>query len=168
MYFKAATNHTQTRSALFNKHMLTIIRTNSENKVFKKLVKLLNSDLAERDGENHPLSQFNTIAKIKYVVLACENHKALGCGAIAEYDLNTMEVKRMYVSPDVRGKRIATSILSELEQWSKELGSSKCLLFTGTNQPEASRLYKRNGYRQIQKYGKLAEIADSICFAKEI
>jgi len=148
--------------------MITIIRTDSENQEFKKLVQLLNSDLAERDGANHPLSQFNTIDNIKYVVLAYENHKPIGCGAIVEYDLNTMEIKRMYVSPEVREKRIGTNILSELESWAKELGSSKCILFTGLHQPEAKRLYERNGYRQIQKYGKLTKIADSLCFAKEI
>jgi len=148
--------------------MIKITRTNSENQEFKKLVQLLNSDLAERDGANHPLSQFNTIDDIKYVIMAYENNKPIGCGAIAEYDLNTMEIKRMYVSPEVRGKRIGTNILSELENWAKELGRSKCILFTGSNQPEASRLYGRMGYRQIQKYGKLAEIADSLCFAKEI
>ncbi len=148
--------------------MIKIIRTNSENEEFKKLVQLLNSDLAERDGESHPLSQFNTIDNIKYVVLAYENHKPIGCGAIAEYDLNTMEIKRMYVLPEVRGTRIGTNILTELENWAKELGSFKCVLFTGTNQPEANRLYKRNAYREIQKYGKLAEIADCLCFAKEI
>lgn len=148
--------------------MLTIIRTDSENQEFRKLVQLLNSDLAKRDGANHPLSQFNTIDNIKYVVLAYENHKPIGCGAIVEYDLNTMEIKRMYVSPEVRGKRIGTNILSELENWTKELGSSKCILFTGMNQPEANRLYERNGYRQIQKYGKLVEISESLCFAKEI
>jgi len=79
-----------------------------------------------------------------------------------------MEIKRMYVLPEVRGKRIATKILSELESWVKELARFKCVLFTGTNQPEANKLYERNGYRQIQKYGKLVEIADSLCFAKEI
>ncbi|RLD83306.1 MAG: GNAT family N-acetyltransferase, partial [Bacteroidetes bacterium] len=87
---------------------------------------------------------------------------------IAEYDLNTMEIKRVYVLPEVRGKRIATKVLSELENWAKELARFKCILFTGANQPEANRLYEINGYRQIQKYGKLAEIADSLCFAKEI
>lgn len=148
--------------------MIKIIRTNSENQEFKKLVQSLNSDLAERDGESHPLSQFNAIDNIKYVVLAYENHKPIGCGAIAEYDSNTMEIKRMYVLPEVRGKRIGTNILTELENWAKELGSFKCVLFTGTNQPEANRLYERNAYRQIQKYGKLAEIADCLCFAKEI
>ena len=148
--------------------MITIVRTNSENQEFIKLVQLLNSDLAERDGANHPLSQFNTIANIKHVVLAYENDKPIGCGAIAAYELNTMEIKRMYVSPEVRGKRIGTHMLSELEKWAKELGSSICILFTGKNQPEANRLYIRNAYSQIEKYGKLAEIADSLCFAKEI
>lgn len=148
--------------------MIRIIRTNSENQDFIKLVQLLNSDLAERDGESHPLSQFNTIDNIKFVVLAYENNKPVGCGAIAEYDLNTMEIKRMYVSPEVRGKRIGTHILLELENWAKELGSFKCILFTGSKQPEANRLYESSGYIQIQKYGKLAEIADCLCFAKEI
>lgn len=148
--------------------MISIIRTNFKNQEFKKLVKLLNSDLAKRDGENHPLSQYNDIENIKYVVLVYENHKPIGCGAIVEYDLNTVEIKRVYVLPEVRGKRIATKILSELERWAKELTIFKCILFTGTNQPEANRLYERNGYKQIQKYGKLAEVADSLCFAKEL
>ena len=146
--------------------MIRIVRTNAENKEFIKLVQLLNTDLAERDGADHPLSQFNTIENIKYVVLAYENNKPIGCGALAAYDSNCMEIKRMYVSPEVRGKRIGSHMLSELEKWAKELGSSRCILFTGKNQPEANRLYLRNGYSQIQKYGKLAEIADSLCFAK--
>lgn len=148
--------------------MLTILRTNSENQEFKKLVKLLNSDLAERDGEDHPLSKFNAIVNIKHVVLANYNNKTVGCGAIVNYNLEIMEIKRMYVSPEVRGKRIGTKILLELEKWAKELGSSRCLLFTGSKQPEANRLYKRSGYKQIQKYGELIEIEDSLCFAKEI
>ncbi|MDX1830446.1 MAG: GNAT family N-acetyltransferase [Lutibacter sp.] len=148
--------------------MLTILRTNSENQEFKKLVKLLNSDLAERDGEDHPLSKFNAIVNIKHVVLANYNNKPVGCGAIVNYNLEIMEIKRMYVSPEVRGKKIGTKILLELEKWARELGSSKCLLFTGSNQPEANRLYKKNGYKQIQKYGELIEIEDSVCFAKEI
>ena len=148
--------------------MITIIRTDSENQAFKKLVQLLNTDLAERDGASHPLSQFNAIDHIKYVVLAYENHKPIGCGAIAEYELNMMEIKRMYVSPEVRGKRIGANILAELENWALELGSSMCILFTGINQPEAKKLYERNGYKKIQKYGKLSEIADCLCFAKEL
>ena len=148
--------------------MIEIIRASSENLEFKKLVQLLNSDLARRDGKTHPLSQFNTINNLKYVVLAVKKGKAIGCGAISKYDFNTVEIKRMYVYPEVRGQRIAEKILSELENWSRELGSTKCILFTGSKQPEASKLYQRNGYCLIQKYGKLKDIPDSLCFAKDL
>jgi len=148
--------------------MIELIRSNSQNLEFKKLVQLLNSDLAERDGESHPLSQFNTIENIKHVVLAFKKSKVMGCGAILKYDVNSTEIKRMYVSPDVRGQRIGEKILSELENWSRELGSIKCILFTGSQQPEASKLYQRNGYCLIQKYGKLKDVPDSLCFSKDL
>jgi len=146
--------------------MIEIIRTNSQNPEFKKLVELLNLDLARRDGKTHPLSQFNTITDLKYVILAFKEGNAIGCGAISEYDFNVMEIKRMYVSSEVRGQRIGEKILFELENWSRELGSTKCILFTGSKQPEANKLYQRNGYSRIQKYGKLKAIPDSLCFAK--
>jgi len=145
-----------------------IVRTDSENRDFIKLVEFLNSDLAERDGVNHPLSQFNTIENIKYVVLAYEHHKPIGCGAIVQLELNTVEIKRMYVLPEFRGKRIANHILSELENWAKELGNSRCILFTGINQPEANKLYERNAYKGIRKYGELIELPDCLCFAKDL
>jgi len=148
--------------------MIEIKRTNSDNLEFKKLVEFLNSDLAERDGKNHSLSQFNTITNLKYVVLALKKDKVIGCGAFSKYDLNSSEIKRMYVSPEVRGQRIGEKILSELENWSRELGISKCLLFTGSKQPEASKLYQRNGYSLIQNYGELQNIPDCLCFEKKI
>lgn len=148
--------------------MIEIIRTNSENLEFKKLVQLLNSDLAKRDGNTHSLSQFNSITSLKYVVLAFKQGESIGCGAISMHDSNAMEIKRMYVCSEVRGQRIGEKILSELEDWSRELDFTKCILFTGSKQPEASKLYQRNGYYPIEKYGKLKDISDSLCFAKNL
>lgn len=148
--------------------MIEILRTNSQHIEFKKLVELLNAELAQRDGETHPLSQFNDISQLKHVALAFKNQEIMGCGAISKYDAKAMEIKRMYVAPNARGQRIGERILSELENWSKELGSTKCLLFTGSKQPEANKLYKRNGYRLIKKYGKLKHIPDSFCYAKAL
>jgi N-acetylglutamate synthase-like GNAT family acetyltransferase len=101
--------------------MIELIRTNSENLQFKKLVQLLNSDLAKRDGNTHFLSQFNSISNLKYVILALKEGESIGCGAVSMYDSSSMEIKRMYVSPEVRGQRIGEKILSELEDWSREL-----------------------------------------------
>ena len=147
---------------------MEITRTNSQNPEFKRLVQLLNLDLAKRDGETHPLSQFNDISNLNYVVLVLKKDKAIGCGAISPYNSNSMEIKRMYVSPEARGQRVGEKILTELENWSRELGNSRCILFMGSKQPEAGKLYHRNNYNSIEKYGKLKDIPDSICLAKDL
>jgi GNAT superfamily N-acetyltransferase len=96
--------------------MIRVIRTDSDNQDFIDLVKHLDTDLAERDGNEHSFyAQFNKINKIKYVVVAYENSQPVGCGAIKEYASNTMEIKRMYTLPESRGKGIASKVLAELE-----------------------------------------------------
>ena len=85
--------------------MIQIKRTNSENRDFIELVRNLDADLAEKDGDEHSFyAQFNKIDKIKFVAVAYENEKPVGCGAIKEYEPNTMEIKRMYVTIAVRLK----------------------------------------------------------------
>ena len=149
--------------------MIKIIRTNSDDQDFIDLVKNLDAELAERDGNDHPFyAQFNKIDKIKFVVVAYENRKPMGCGAIKEYAPNTMEIKRMYTSPESRGKGIATKVLTELEIWATELSYEKCILETGKKQPEAIGLYKKNGYKLIPNYGQYAEIENSLCFEKVV
>jgi GNAT superfamily N-acetyltransferase len=148
--------------------MTTIVRTNSQNTEFKELVKLLNLDLAERDGHDHPLARFNDIDGIKYVVMAYENQKPLGCGAMSEYNKEDIELKRVYVPPVCRGKGVATRILTELEKWAKELSYYRAILVTRTNQPEAKAFYRKNGYVRIPNYGAAAKIKDCLCFAKKI
>jgi len=149
--------------------MVTITRTNSDNPDFIELVKYLDADLAERDGHEHSFyAQFNKISKIKYVVIAHENGQPVGCGAIKEYAPNTMEVKRMYTSPEHRGQGIASKVLTELERWAAELSYEMCILETGKKQPEAIALYKKNGYQRIPNYGQYAETKNSVCFEKKI
>lgn len=147
--------------------MIQLIRTHSENNDFIDLVKNLDAVLAEKDGDDHSFyAQFNKIDKIKFVVIAYENDKPLGCGAIKEYIPGTMEVKRMYVTPESQGKGIATKILAELETWATELSSTKCVLETGIRQPDAIRLYTKNGYQPIPNYGQYAGVENSLCFEK--
>lgn len=147
--------------------MLYLKRTDSDDPDFVALVKLLDADLAERDGEEHAFyAQYNKLDKIRYAVLAYEGEKALGCGAIKEYDPGAMEVKRMYVLPDARNKGIASKVLSELEAWARELSFERCMLETGKKQPEAIALYEKNGYQLIPNYGQYAGVENSVCFEK--
>lgn len=149
--------------------MIKLVRTDSENSDFIALVGKLDADLAERDGSDHTFyAQFNKIDTIRYVVVAYENELAIGCGAIKQFTPESMEVKRMYVLPENRGKGIAGAVLSELEKWAKELLYANCVLETGKKQPEAIRLYQNNGYRLIPNYGQYAGIENSVCFQKEL
>ncbi len=149
--------------------MLQLSRTNAENPDFIELVKHLDLELAERDGAEHSFyAPFNTISNIKHVVLAYENEKPVGCGAMKEYEPGTMEIKRMYVLPECRGKGIAAEILAELEIWAKELPVTRCILETGHKQPEAIALYKKCGYQVIANYGQYVAVENSVCFEKRI
>ncbi|EAR02054.1 GNAT family N-acetyltransferase [Maribacter sp. HTCC2170] len=149
--------------------MIEVIRTNSQNQDFVSLVKRLDGELAERDKEEHAFyDKFNNIDVIQHVVVLYENQKPLGCGAIKEFDNSTMEVKRMYTIPENRGKGLATKILTELETWALEMSYEGCVLETGKRQPEAIKLYVKNGYMQIPNYGQYTGIDNSVCFKKTL
>ena len=149
--------------------MIQCIRTDSGNKYFQELVKLLDKDLSIRDGADHSFySQFNKIDMIKHAVVAYDNEKPVGCGAIKELSKDSTEVKRMYVLAERRGEGIATTILKELEIWAAELHYGKCRLETGKKQPEAIELYKKNGYKVIPNYGQYEGVENSVCFEKTL
>lgn len=142
-------------------------RTNADDLYFASLVKFLDADLKIRDGEDHDFyNQFNSIANIKNCIVAYDGQFPVGCGCIKPYNEKVMEVKRMFVLVDHRGKGIAANILSELETWTKELGYYKCILETGNNQPEAIALYKKCGYQITANYGQYKGVENSVCFEK--
>lgn len=149
--------------------MITLQRTDSKNPDFIKLVAQLDADLGIRDGDDHAFyHQFNNIDNLKHTIVLYMDEKPIGCGAIKSFDNNTMEVKRMYVPPSVRGKGYATKVLEALELWTQELGDSRCILETGKRQPEAISLYEKNGYQQISNYGQYHGIENSVCFEKNV
>lgn len=150
--------------------MITTKRTNYSDSDFIKLVTLLDEDLRVRDGEeDHEFyHQFNSISSINHCIVAFENNVPIGCGAIKPFDNLTMEVKRMFIIREHRGKGIAANILTELESWAQELGVSKCILETGYNQPEAIALYKKCGYEIFENYGQYRGVKNSICFKKTL
>ena len=149
--------------------MVKLTRTDSKNTDFIALVMRLDAELAERDGSEHAFyAQYNHIEGINQVVVAYEEDRPVGCGAIKPYTSGIMEVKRMFTLPTQRGKGIAARILGELEAWAKELGCGRCILETGKRQPEAIALYTRCGYRIVENYGQYQGVENSVCFEKDL
>lgn len=145
--------------------MLQLLRTNSSHPDFIALVRSLDEYLAVCDGEEHSFyHQFNQIANLNYAVVAFADGVAIGCGAIKPFNDASMELKRMFVSPDYRRRGVAARIVHELETWAAELGYQRCVLETGKRQPEAIRLYKKCGYSIIPNYGQYQGMENSVCF----
>ena len=149
--------------------MITLQRTNSSNPDFINLVKQLDAFLAFIDGDDHLFyNALNTIGSIKHALVAYAEDKPVACGAIKNFDAKAMEVKRMFTLPEWRGQGLALQIVNELENWTKELGYTTCVLETGIRQPEAIALYKKLGYQPIPNYGQYAGVYNSVCFEKKL
>ncbi|HEX4949910.1 MAG TPA: GNAT family N-acetyltransferase [Blastocatellia bacterium] len=149
--------------------MVTIIRTDSSHQDFQALVRLLDAELAVRDGADHAFyAQFNKIDQIQHVLVAYVGDQAVGCGAFKPFDEQTVEIKRMFLRMEFRGQQIAAQVLTELEKWASEFGAARCVLETGYKQPEAIRLYERSGYERIPNYGQYIGIANSVCMQKQL
>lgn len=147
--------------------MIRIVKTDAAQPDFIALVALLDADLAKRDGEEHDFyDQYNKLNLIKYALVVYEGNIPIACGAIKEFEPNVMEVKRMYVLPEKRGRGTASKVLTKLENWARDMGYGKCVLETGKRQPEAIALYSKNGYQIIPNYGQYSGIENSICFEK--
>ena len=149
--------------------MLTFLRTNSTHQDFISLVRQLDIELATIDGDEHSFYvQYNKIDKINHVIIAYENELPIACGAIKQFSENTMEVKRMYILAPYRGKGTASGVLIQLEKWVAEMNYSHCILETGIRQPDAIRLYEKNGYLPIPNYGQYGGVENSRCFEKKL
>ena len=149
--------------------MRKLQRTNSSNKDFIELVKHLDAGLSVLDGDEHDFyNQFNSIDVLKNVVVVYEGNIAAACGAFKEYESETIEIKRMFTHPNSRGSGLASIILTELENWAKELGYAKSILETGVKMPEAIGLYLKMGYSQTSNYGQYAGKELSRCFEKKL
>ncbi len=149
--------------------MTSVKRTDSGDPDFLRLVKELDAELAERDGEDHTFyDQFNKLDKIRHVVLVQVAGRPLACGAMKPFNSSTVEIKRMYTVPGERGKGLATQVLAELERWAAEIDYQSCVLETGKQQPEAISLYRKNGYATIPNYGQYAGVDNSVCFEKQL
>lgn len=150
--------------------MFTLNRTDSNDPDFHWLVEKLNKDLLDRYGELQVYyNRFNIIDNIPNVVVAYVNDKPVGCGCFKRFDECTVEIKRMFVDEDARGKGIASSILCELEKWAAELGNTAVVLEMGNKQPEAAILYRKQGYEITPNYGQYIGMEEtSICMKKEL
>jgi putative acetyltransferase len=99
-------------------------------------------------------------------LVARDDGRAVGCGAIRVLDPTTAEAKRMYVEPGQRGKGVGRAVLAGLEAAAKQLGVRRLVLETGIYQDAALSFYRRAGFTPVGCWGEYASSPTSICFEK--
>ena len=92
------------------------------------------------------------IAPAGFLLLAYYRQQPVGCVALKVQAENTGEIKRMWVAPRVRGKRVAQQLLEQIELLAYEAGIRTLRLDTHRNLVEARAFYRRNGYYEIPAY----------------
>lgn len=78
-----------------------------------------------------------------------------------------VEIKRMYLLPEMRGSGLAGRLLTEVEGRAAAV-TGTVVLHTGRRQRAAIALYERSGYTPIPIYPPYDEVEESLCFAKRL
>jgi putative acetyltransferase len=116
-----------------------------------------------------PFSPNDIVGERTAFVVAWWDGEPAGCGAfqpISDGESGVAEIRRMYVEPRLRRRRISSAILAELERLARERGYAVVRLETGLRQPNAIRFYETSGYRRIEPFGRHRGDPLSICFEK--
>ncbi|WP_216846758.1 GNAT family N-acetyltransferase [Mucilaginibacter sp. L196] len=150
-------------------NQIVLKRTSNTEPDFKKLISKLDKYLSIVNGDDDAFYAPNNILDpLHTAVIAYYNDKPVGCGCFKKFDEQSVEIKRMYVEPELRGLGIASTVLNELEKWAKESRFEYTVLETGLKLDDANALYRKQGYEIIENYGQYAGIKSSVCMKKAL
>ena len=144
-------------------------RTTAGDEDFQLLVKELDHELwVELQEDQATYDQFNNVTDIPTAVVVYNQNEPVACGCFKKVDAETVEIKRMFVRKNQRGKGLSKKILTELEQWAKEQQFTYSVLETSFRFQTARNLYTSTGYEIIANYGPYADLPESVCMRKKL
>jgi GNAT superfamily N-acetyltransferase len=83
--------------------------------------------------------------------VAADGDKIVGTFGLESSGHDAMELRRMYVDPDLRRRGIARRMLHVAEQACRRRGRSRMVLSTSELQQEALSLYRNAGYELVRE-----------------
>lgn len=94
-----------------------------------------------------------------------ETGTAVGHAALRPWN-DELEVKKVFVTPQARGRGISRELMTELERLAAARGIRSLVLQTGVLQLAAIGLYESMGYRPIDVYGAYTVVPFAVCYRK--
>jgi DNA-binding MarR family transcriptional regulator len=86
------------------------------------------------------------------LLVASLHDRPVGCGALRLRPGGPAEIKRMWISPAIRGLGVGRRMLTELEAHAARAGAAEARLETNDSLTEAIALYRSAGYREVEAF----------------
>jgi GNAT superfamily N-acetyltransferase len=151
--------------------VMDYVLTDGKNSDFEALCVLLDASLEKLAGhiiDRTQYSPFNTLEKIRDVVLAYDGSLPVACAGFRHYEDGVAELKRVFVREEYRGRGISKAVLALLEKRAAEKGYTSLILETGAPLARSISLYKSLGYHLIDNYGPYQGMIHSVCMRKAL
>lgn len=153
-------------------HELRVDRTDPRSPDAARLIALLSEELARRydflyDGTGNFAAEDVLVEGAAFLV-GRVGGEAVACGAFRPLEPGVAEVKRVFVSPEYRGRGYAKRLLTEIERHAADCGYSRLRLETGDRQHESIALYESVGFRRIPNFGIYVGSDWSVCYEKDV
>lgn len=138
-----AYEHCEEISILFSEYTNMLI---AHDESFKKYLDIQNYD----EEISHLESKYGMPNGRLYLIYYAE--ALAGCIGLRKIDNQSCEMKRLYVRPEFRGKRLGNILVEKIIADAKEIGYSYMLLDTLPFLQSAIRMYKKFGFYEIERY----------------
>ena len=102
------------------------------------------------------------------IAIARDDEGAIGCGALRTDPTGYGELKRIFVLPQGRGRRVGQRLLEFLAAEARRQGLCCLRLETGVLQPEAIRLFESAGFSPRAPFGDYQADPHSLFFEKRL
>ena len=145
--------------------------TDGNDRVFRDFYLITETYYSRIVGGEENRRQFipyNLSSAVEDVLLVYRNGTPVGCAGLKRYSDTDVEIKRVWVEPACRGRRIATLMMAILEDKAKAKGCRRTVLQTREIMKDAVALYTKLGYQRIDNYPPYDKLEGAVCFAKEL
>jgi GNAT superfamily N-acetyltransferase len=130
------------------------------------LTRALWQEMVDRygDGDESPAHPEQFLPPYGVFLVGSLGGNDVACGGLRLRSKGIGEIKRMYVEPSARGRGLSREVLLALLAHARSVGLAEVWLETGTEQPEARRLYESAGFLPMEAYGDYKDDARSRCY----
>jgi DNA-binding MarR family transcriptional regulator/GNAT superfamily N-acetyltransferase len=143
---------------LLSASMVRVARVGPREPAARFCLKAYFAELAQRfesgfdPARSIPADDSELIPPAGLLLIATLHGDPVGCGALKLHPGTAAEIKRMWISPAVRGLGLGRRMLADLEDQARAAGAPMTRLETNRALTEAIALYRASGYREVPAF----------------